>query len=296
MANVIDRGTNLPTQIITEMFDTVRGKSSLAKLSAQRPIPFNGTTEMVFSLDSDIDIVGESAAKSNGGGAATPVVIRPYKFEYGLRVSDEFMYGTEEYRIDVLRTFAEGAAKKAARGMDIAAMHGLNPRTVTASAVVGTNNFESAISNSVTYVNSTPDANVSAAVALVEAGGYTPDGLALSPTARTDIAAMTVNGATKFPAFDWGGAPERLGAMTLDVNPTVEVAASGAATTLYALLGDFSAFRWGYAKSIPLEVIEYGDPDNSGHDLKGYNQVYLRAEFYIGWGILDAAAFCKIEA
>ena len=60
-------------------------------------------------------------------------------------------------------------------------------------------------------------------------------------------------------------------------------------------VGDFeNAFKWGYAKEIPLEIIEYGDPDNSGNDLKGYNQVYLRAEVYLGWGILDPEAFARI--
>ena len=39
-----------------------------------------------------------------------------------------------------------------------------------------------------------------------------------------------------------------------------------------------------------MEVIEYGDPDGAG-DLKRYNQVYLRAEAYIGWAILDPSAF-----
>ena len=64
---------------------------------------------------------------------------------------------------------------------------------------------------------------------------------------------------------------------------------------MHALVGDFAgAFRWGYANNIPLEVIEYGDPDGAGHDLKQYNEVCLRAEAYIGWGILDADAFAAV--
>ena len=61
-------------------------------------------------------------------------------------------------------------------------------------------------------------------------------------------------------------------------------------------MGDFeNYFKWGYADIINFEVIEYGDPDNSGKDLKGYNQVYLRAEAWFGWAILDGAAFARIE-
>ena len=35
-------------------------------------------------------------------------------------------------------------------------------------------------------------------------------------------------------------------------------------------------------------------PDNSGLDLKGYNQVYLRAEAYLGWGVLAPEAFARV--
>lgn len=42
----------------------------------------------------------------------------------------------------------------------------------------------------------------------------------------------------------------------------------------------------------------YGNPDNDTQlgDLKGHNQVYLRGEAYIGWGILDPSAFAHIKA
>ena len=296
MANVITKGTLLPTQIVEEMFNGVRGESALAKLANQRPIPFNGLTEMTFALDHEASIVGENAAKVNGGATVDAVVIRPVKFEYGTRVSDEFIYGSEEYRLDVLRTFAEGASRKFARGLDIGALHGLNPYDLTASAVVGNNNFEAKVSNTVTYSSSTPDANIASAIALIEAVGATADGVAMSTTMKNAVAALTANNAPKYPEFAWGGKPESVGGMTLAVNPTVSMAASGAATTLQGLVGDFSAFRWGYAKEIPLEVIEYGDPDNTGSDLKGHNQVYLRAEAYIGWGILAPAFFAKVEA
>ena len=63
----------------------------------------------------------------------------------------------------------------------------------------------------------------------------------------------------------------------------------------HAIVGDFSnAFKWGFSKEIPLEIIKYGDPDNTGKDLKGYNQVYIRAEVYLGWGILVPEYFARV--
>ena len=36
-------------------------------------------------------------------------------------------------------------------------------------------------------------------------------------------------------------------------------------------------------------------PIRESGDLKGHNQVYLRAEAWIGWAILDGAAFARVE-
>lgn len=296
MASVITRGTNLPAAVVEYMFNAVRGKSSLAKLSASTPIPFNGMTEFTFSLDKEADIVAENGAKSNGGATVTPVIIRPIKFEYGTRVSDEFLWGSEEYRMNVLRSFSEGAARKFARGLDIAAFHGLNPRTGTASAVVGTNNIDSLVTtNTTTYVAASADANIDAAIAQIDAAGGAVNGIAMSPTMRSALAAMTANGARKYPEFSFGGQPNTLGAMQLDVNGTVSFGNTVSAGD-HAIIGDFSAIKWGYAKDIPLEVIEYGNPDNdaTAGDLKGHNQVYLRSEVYIGWGILVPSWFARV--
>lgn len=61
-----------------------------------------------------------------------------------------------------------------------------------------------------------------------------------------------------------------------------------------AYVGDFKeAFKWGYSDEIPMEIIEYGDPDGQG-DLKRTNEVVLRAEAWVGWGILDKSAFARV--
>lgn len=292
MANVLTKGTLLPTEIEREMFDLVRGKSSLASMSAERPIPFNGVTEFTFNLDKEVDIVAENGAKSNGGATVQPVTIRPIKMEYGTRVSDEFLKGTEEYRIEVLRKFAEGAAKKFAKGLDLAAMHGVNPRTGAASAVVGDNCFDKKVTNTVTYAAASADANIDAAIAQVEAADAMANGIIIAPAVGTALASMhTEGGARLYPDFAFGATPANLGNMKMEKNVTVSKY-----STDMAILGDFDAFRWGYAEGIGYEVIEYGNPDNDAEagDLKGHNQCYLRAEAYIGWGILAPEYFSRV--
>ncbi len=293
MANVLTKGELLPEHLVSEMFNKVRGHSSLAALNGGMPLPFNGIKEFTFTLDKEADIVAENGAKSNGGATVAAKTIVPIKFEYGARVSDEFLYGTEEYQLSVLEQFTEAAAKKFARGLDLAAFHGVNPRTGSASAVVGNNNFDAVITNKVNYVAASADTNIESALALVEAADVMANGIAMAPTMRSALAALTANGARKYPEFAFGANPGALGGMKIDVNPTV----NGASSPDVAILGDFAnAFKWGYAKEIPLEVIEYGNPDNDDEtgDLKGHNQVYLRAEAYIGWGILAPEFFARI--
>lgn len=291
MADVLSRGNLFDPVLVTDLINKVKGKSSLAVLSAQKPIPFNGSKEFTFTMDSEIDIVAENGKKTHGGVSLEPVTIVPIKFEYGARISDEFMYASEEEQLDILKAFNEGFAKKVASGLDIAAMHGVNPRTGEPSAVIGNNNFDKMVEQTVTYVAGTPDANIEAAIAMVEGADGDVTGMAIAPVVRSNLAAMTrQNGEKLYPDFAFGGQPKTLGANALDINKTVAVG-----NVDKAIIGDFAnAFKWGYSKNIPLEIIQYGDPDNSGKDLKGYNQIYIRAEVYLGWGILDAASFARI--
>lgn len=292
MAEVLSRGNLFDPVLVTDLINKVNGRSSLAALSAQKPVPFNGSKEFTFTFDSEINIVAENGKKTHGGISLAPVTIIPIKFEYGARISDEFLYASEEEQLEILKSFNEGFAKKVASGLDIAAFHGVNPRTGEASQVIGSNNFDDKVSQTVTYTKAAPDASIESAIAMVEGANGDVTGIAIAPDVRADLAAMTKqNGEKLYPEFAFGGKPKSLGAQSLDINKTV----SHGTSADKGIIGDFAnMFKWGYAKQIPLEIIKYGDPDNSGRDLKGYNQIYIRAEVYLGWGILDADSFARI--
>ena len=284
--------TGFPSELVKEVFVAAQGKSSIAKLAKQTPIAFSGTDVMVFTMDGEVNLVAEGAAKGAHTGENTAVKMVPLKIEYGQRVSDEFLKCSDEKRLDIMTGFKDGFAKKIARGLDIMVMHGTNPATGTASALIGTNSLDTNTDvNTVTYVPGTPDpeGNVESAVAAL--GDYDLNGIAMDKTFAGALAALKVNGVPQYPELQWGGQPETIKGVPASVNSTVS-----AVTGEHAYLGDFeNAFKWGYAGVVNFEVIEYGDPDNSGHDLKGYNQVYLRAEAWIGWAILDGAAFARIK-
>lgn len=289
----LSKGTKFDPKLVSDLVNKVRGKSSLAVMTADEPIPFNGQKEFTFTMDSEIDVVAENGAKSHGGVTVTPRTIVPIKVEYGARISDEFMYAADEEKINMLKAFNDGFARKVARGLDLMAMHGVNPRTGTASAVIGTNHFDAAVSQTVEYVAANVDDNIEAAIAAVQGAGGDVNGLILSPTASSALSALKVNGVRAYPELAWGANPGTLNGVKVDINKTVSDADTIAKDR--AILGDFAnGFRWGYAKDVPLEVIEYGDPDNSGNDLKGYNQVYLRAELYLGWAVLEPTSFARV--
>lgn len=293
-ANAIARGELFPPALVPEFFSKVKGHSSLAKMSGQEPLPFNGKEIFTFALDNEVDVVAEAAAKSAGGGTVGTVSVVPVKIEYGMRVSDEFLYASEEVALDYLRAFADGFARKTARGLDIMAMHGVNPRTGSAaSGTIGNNHLDYVASTEIEYLanSSTADANIEAAIAGVLAAGHKVSGVIGGNTIRAALAAMTKTGGDKlYPELAWGGAPERLNGQSIDFNDTVEYNSADAR----AYVGDFAEyFKWGIAKELPIEVIQYGNPDNDANagDLKGHNQVYIRGEAYIGWGFMDASAF-----
>ena len=84
--------------------------------------------------------------------------------------------------------------------------------------------------------------------------------------------------------------------MKSDISKNLTVT-GGTAEQDHVIVGDFAnRFKWGYADNIPLEIIQYGDPDGTGRDLKQYNEICLRAEAYIGWGILDEDSFARVKA
>lgn len=289
-AELLKKGELFAPELVKDLFNKVAGHSTLAKLGASTPISFVGNDIFTFNMEDEVNIVAEGAVKAAGKMSVDPVRIAPIKVEYGARVTDEFLYASEEKQLEILKAFNEGYAKKVARGLDIMAFHGVNPRTGEASELIGNKCFDKVGSAKIEYDAVNIEANVEEAIAAV-GERYDVTGMAMAKTFSQALASLTVNGVKQYPELGWGANPKTVKGLPTDVNSTVSFGGSKD----MAIVGDFAnAFKWGYAKQIPLEVIKYGDPDQSGKDLKAHNQVYLRSETYIGWGILDKDAFVRI--
>ena len=287
----ITKATNLfPAELVTEVFSKAKGHSSLAKLSGQTPIPFSGNTQMVFAMDGEASIVGEGEQKPAGDASFNPVTITPVKFVYQHRLTDEFTKMSEEQQLPYLEAFADGFAAKIARALDICAFHGVNPATKAAVSSLAAKNFDMASIATVTTTAGKEDEDIDTAVQAITGEDGVVTGIAMAPAFSAALSKLKVNGVVQYPEFRFGQNPEAFYGMASDVNNTVSF---GTSKDL-AVVGDFqNAFKWGYSENVPCEIIEYGDPDGQG-DLKRTNQSVLRAETYIGWGILDTASFKKI--
>lgn len=295
MGTTLQRSTLFTPELTNNLFNLVRGKSSLARLSGSEPMPFNGETVFTFNFDNEVNLVAESGAKSNGGATIGSVTMVPVKIEYGMRVSDEFKYGAEEIQLQYLQAFSEGFANKVARGLDIMAMHGVNPRTGSSAGVLSGKSFDAVVTNKIEFDEATVAQNVTDAINLIESAEHEVTGMAMAPAMKSALAALktqTGSNVPLFPELGWGSTASALNGLPVDTNSTVSFNGNDDR----GIVGNFrDYFKWGFSRQIPIEVIEYGDPDNSGHDLKGYNEVYIRGEAYIGWGIIVPAAFARIR-
>lgn len=288
MPNVLSTTGLFDPKTVKDLFKKVTGKSSLAALCGSTPVEFAGNKYFVFSMDNEVDLVAENQKRRHGGVTVDPVKMVPHEIEYGARISESFMTASEEEQLDILEAFIEGFSKKAARGLDIMAFHGVNPRDGQESALI-TMHFDK-VDQTVAYDAAKPDECVDDAIALI--GDWDASGIAMSKTFASAMGKMrTSDGAKMYPGLSWGGDPKEVNGVKSSVNSTVSFGGS----VDRAIVGDFAnCFKWGYAKEVKFEIIPYGDPDNTGVDLKGSGQVYLRATASIGFGILVEEAFARV--
>lgn len=295
-STAMKQGTLFSPELVTEIMSKVQGRSTLAKLANQQPIPFNGTEQFIFNLEGNAQIVGEGGLKGAGKAVITSKVIKPLKFVYQARITDEFKYASDEKKLNFLKHYADGFAKKIAEAFDIAAIHGLEPKSLEDASFKATNSFDGLVTgNVVTYSAATVDSNIDDAVQTIVATDNEVTGIVMSPAAGQAMSKVKVNNVVQYPEFRFGQRPDNFFGMDLDINKTL-TAQNGKGKKNHAIVGDFqNRFKWGYAENIPMEIIEYGDPDGAGRDLKAYNEILLRTEAYIGWGILDEKAFARVE-
>jgi HK97 family phage major capsid protein len=281
----------LPRSVVSETVNKVKGVSTIAQLSPSTPQLFTDQTHLIFNPTSEAEVVAEGAAKGSYTQTLTPVEGKRVKLVTTTRVSNELQWADEDAKTEIIQHIIDDQAEAVARAVDYVVYHAVNPKTGAALA-----GYTSLISGakSVTATDD-PSADIDSLVeALID---YQVNGIALSRQFAADLRKVRVaaTGQRLYPEI-----PLSLNAGTVDGIPsvtsnTVDGKLITPDTGVRAIMGDFSTIKWGMVREMKSEIIEYGDPDGAGTDLKNVNQVAYRTESMFAYAILDPQAFAYLK-
>src|SRR4051794_29213193 len=302
MATLASSALSLPNNLATGLWSKVQTGSTVARLSGQEPMMFGSTTLMTFTGKPKGEVVAEGANKSQSQPTLGTKTVTPRKVQVTMRFNEEVQWADEDYQTGVLTALRNAAGEALARALDLIVYHGINP--LTGAALAGSPAKVLDTTNTVEVATANADADIDSAVALVIADGfYLPNGIAFDPSFAYKLATTRDTQNRKlYPELGTGLGVTNFNGLNAAVSTTVsapEATIGGGAynptnPNIKAIVGDFTAIRWGVQREVPIEVIRFGDPDGSG-DLKRANQIALRAEVVYGTAIMDTDAFAVIK-
>jgi hypothetical protein len=289
-------GTNnitLPRNIAAGLWRKAEGGSTVASLSAAEPQQFGEVTYMVFTTPPRAEYVAEGAAKASSSVGFGTKIATPKKVQVTLRFNEEVQWADEDYQLGILQTCADASGDALARALDLGVYHAINP--LTGAAIAGLTENVTDTTNTV-VAGTAPDTEIEAAAGLVISDGYIPNGVAFDPRyAWTTATARYEDGRKKYPELGLGVDVTNFEGLRASTSSTVSAVPEAADTRYRAIVGDFQQIRWGVQRTVPVQKIEFGDPDGQG-DLKRNNQIALRTEVVYGWAIMDLNAFATVRA
>lgn len=292
----------LPGTYVGIVRDAALDSGILGQLAPEKPTIFGPVKGATFTGVPRASIVGESDPKpSQDPYGITRWQADPIKLVVQVRVSDEFRWGDSDYQLGIMQDLVAPTFGTAiGRAVDLITFHGINPATGTVSPKA-VKHLDQATKT--VEVNGAPTAELLQGVGLVASTGTLPNGIAMDSqynyalTTEVYPAGHSLAGQPMYPQMGFGGAQSWRG-IEIRNSTTVSGMPEMADTKIRAIMGDFGQVRWGFQRNFPLEMIEYGDPDNAGRDLKGHNEVLLRSEavIYVAIGDLNKFALVKDAA
>ena len=282
----------LPAEVTQAIINKVGNTSTIAALSPSTPQLFLNEDYMVFNGAAEAEVVAEGQKKSSYEQTASYITGKKFKVQCTTRVTEELKWADEDNRLEIISSIQEDQTKAIARALDYVIYHAINPKSGT--ELTG---YDALTANAVTVTDSGDDiANVDALADAVNE--YEINGVALSRTWASRLRKLRVpaTGMRFYPEI-----PINLAAGTLDGIPaatstTVDGVKATTATKVLGIMGDYSLIKWGMIRDIWAEVIQYGDPDQTGVDLKAHNQIAYRTEAMFSYAVLDPKAFAVLKA
>ncbi|PKU95375.1 phage major capsid family protein [Bifidobacterium pseudolongum] len=282
----------LPAEVTRAIINKVGNTSTIAALSPSTPQLFLNEDYMVFNGAAEAEVVAEGQKKSSYEQEASYITGKKFKVQCTTRVTEELKWADEDNRLEIISSIQEDQTKAIARALDYVIYHAINPKS-------GTNlsGYDALTAKAASVTDSGDDiANVDALADAVNE--YEINGVALSRTWASRLRKLRVpaTGMRFYPEI-----PINLAAGTLDGIPaatstTVDGKKATTPTKVLGIMGDYSLIKWGMIRDIWAEVIQYGDPDQTGVDLKAHNQIAYRTEAMFSYAVLDPKAFAVLKA
>lgn len=291
MANDTSKVT-LPSEVVTTLLNKVKDTSTIAALSPSTPQKFDDKTYLVFNPTAEAEVVAEGAKKGSYDIGTTPVVAKRAKIVCTTRVSDELRWADEDNQLEIVSNIIADQTAAIGRALDYIVYHAVSPKTGDALAGY------TALTEGATSVTAS-DSAVNDIDALTDALiDWEVNGFALSRKFASDLRKLRVpaTGMRLYPEIPLSLKVGNIDGIPAAASGTVNGKLAKTATKVLGIMGDFSAIKWGMVRDMTAEVIEYGDPDNIGQDLKGYNQVAYRSEAVLGYAVLDPKAFAVLKS
>ena len=282
----------LPKEVATVITKRAKDTSTIAALSPSEPQLFLDKDYMVFTGNSEAEVVAEGAQKSSYEETLTPVVGKRFKVQTTTRVSSELQWADEDAKLEITSKILADQAAAMGRVLDYVIYHAFDPKKKT--TLEGFN----ALAKSAVGVTATDDrvADIDS-LAEVVSDEYDINGIALSKTMANELRKIRVpsTGQRFYPEIPINLQVGSLDGIPAATSGTVNGRLITPATGILAFLCDFRLIKWGMVRDIWSEIIEYGDPDNTGKDLKGVNQIAYRTEAMYSYAILDPKGIAVLK-
>lgn len=282
----------LPVEVTQAIINKVGNTSTIAALSPSTPQLFLNEDYIVFNGAAEAEVVAEGQKKSSYAQEASSITGKKFKVQCTTRVTEELKWADEDNRLEIISSIQEDQTKAIARALDYVIYHAINPKSGEKLA-----GYDALTASAASVTDSGDDiANVDALADAVNE--YEINGVALSRTWASRLRKLRVpaTGMRFYPEI-----PINLAAGTLDGIPaatstTVDGKKATTPTKVLGIMGDYSLIKWGMIRDIWAEVIQYGDPDQTGVDLKAHNQIAYRTEAMFSYAVLDPMAFAVLKA
>lgn len=282
----------LPTTVVPTIFNKVGNASTIAALSPSIPQTFTNTEYLVFNPSAEAEVVEEGAKKSAYEQTFTPVTGKRFKVVTTTRVTDELCWADEDNRLEIVNNIIADQAAAMGRALDYVVYHAVNPKTG------GPLSGYTALTAGAQTVTATSDAVADIDSMSDQLMDYDITGFALSKSFASSLRKLRVpsTGTRLYPEIPLNLQVGNLDGIPAATSNTVNGKLATTPTKVLAIMGDFSLIKWGMVRDIYSELIEYGDPDNTGVDLKGSNQVAYRTEAVYAYAVLDTEGFSVLKS